>query len=168
MRRLILGIVLSALVPGLGFAQTAQDSWDNLKTLRVGEKIQVVDQRLKSLTGTFVGVTEEAISFQVGQDSVTVQREDVLRVTCRERSRRGRNALIGLGIGAAAGAAGMVIALEKTTNGPVYYDGEAAAQIASGAILVGGIGAGVGAAFPSHPTIYRAKSRRRGAPDQKP
>jgi hypothetical protein len=119
-----------------------------------------VDQRLKSFTGTFVGVTEEAISYQVGQDTVTFQREDVLRVTSRERTKRRRNALIGLGIGAAAGAAGMVIGLEKATNGPVYYDGEAAAAIAAGAFWGGAVGAGVGAAFPSHLTIYRAEKRR--------
>jgi len=160
MRRLTMGLFVSLLGAGLGSAQTAADSWDNLRTLRVGEKIQVVDQRLRSFTGTFVGVTEETISYQVGQDSVTVQREDVLRVTSRERTRRRRNALIGLGIGAAAGAAGSAIALEKATNGPVYYDGEAAAWIAAGAFWGGAIGAGVGAAFPSHPTIYRAERRK--------
>jgi len=159
MRRLTMGLFISLLAAGLGLAQTAEDSWDNLSILRVGEKIQVVDQKLKSLTGTFVGVTEEAISLQVGEAPVTVQRVDVLRVTSRERTQRRRNALIGLAIGAAAGAVGQVIWLERATTGPVYYGGEGAAQIAAAAILGGGIGAGIGAAFPSHRTIYRAKKQ---------
>jgi len=160
MKNLLLAILTLTVIPLLPCARAGEDSWDNLRILRVGEKIQVVDQKLKSFTGTFVGVAEEAISFQVGRDPVTVQRPDVLRVTSRERTRRGRNALIGLGIGAAAGVAGMVIALEKSTTGPVYYDGEGAAWLAAGAVWGGGVGAGVGAAFPSHPTIYRSERRK--------
>ena len=158
MRKLIVAIVASLLLAGQLLAQTGQDSWDNLKALGVGEKIQVVDQRLKSFFGTFVAVTEEAISFQVGQDSLTVQRPEVLRVTSRERTRRGRNALIGLGIGAAAGAAFGVI---MAANDPETTEREYPLAAVGGAVLFGGVGAGVGAAFPSYATIYRS-ARRKG------
>lgn len=105
MSRIIGAIYFAAFLPLLASGQGTQDSWDNLRALHVGEKIQVVDQKLRSYVGTFVGVTEEAISFQVGRDQVTIQRPDLLRVSSRERTRRGRNALIGLAVGAAAGAA---------------------------------------------------------------
>ncbi|MCJ7502186.1 MAG: hypothetical protein MUP80_03890 [Acidobacteriia bacterium] len=157
MRRVIVSVFPMLLVPLLLSAQDARNSWNNLKQLRVGEKIQVVDQKLKSLTGTFVGVTEEAISLQVGPAPVAVQRVDVLRVTSRERTRRGRNALIGLGIGAAAGAVGLAIYAEKATHGPVY---DRWVPIAAGVFWGGAVGAGVGAAFPSHPTIYRSERRK--------
>jgi hypothetical protein len=162
MRKLIVAIVAALLLAGQLLAQTRQDSWDNLRTLRVGEKIQVVDQKLKSYTGTFVGVSEEAISFQVGQDSVTVQRPDVLRVSSRERTRRGRNALIGLGIGAAAGVAVGIIcaAMDPETGSEYGVTREYMIAAGGGAVLFGGVGAGVGAAFPSYPTIYRSERRK--------
>ena len=158
MRKLIVAIGASLLLAGQLLAQTGQDSWDNLKALGVGERIQVVDQKLKSLTGTFVAVTEEAISFQVGQDSVTVQRPEVLRVSSRERTRRGRNALIGLGIGAAAGVA---IGVLSAASDPETTEREYPLAAVGGAVLFGGVGAGVGAAIPSYPTIYRS-ARRKG------
>ena len=43
MQRLIGGMLILALVPGLGLAQSAKDSWDNLKLLQPGQRIEVVD-----------------------------------------------------------------------------------------------------------------------------
>ncbi len=158
MKRLIGLMVVTVSLPLLVSAQDARESWDNLKRLQPGQKIEVVDIDLKTLRGVFASFSEEAISLQSDKGETMVERGNVIRVSARG-GKRGRNALIGLGIGAAAGAAGMVIALEKTTNGPVYYDGEAATVITSGAILAGGIGAGIGAAFPGSRTVYRAPKR---------
>ncbi len=102
-----------------------------------------------------MGFSEEAIVFQVGQDETTIQKTDVFRVTSLERTRRGRNLLIGLGIGALAGAVFLgVIAANDS-----FFQGDAGNIAAGGALLGGAIGAGVGAAFPSHPTIYRAERK---------
>ncbi|HUU13424.1 MAG TPA: hypothetical protein VM182_06910 [Terriglobia bacterium] len=167
MRKLILGLILSILTPRLVSGQTAKDSWDNLKQLRSGQKTQVVDMNLKSFRGKLIGVTDEAISLRVKKEEVTVERDNVLRVTDRGRSKRVRNMVIGAAVGAGAGlAAGEAWA--RNAQPIAKYRGEYSA-ISRILIPIGaGAGAGVGAAFPSHPTIYRAKSRRRGAPDQKP
>src|SRR3989338_9118247 len=104
MRRLTLITLSVLLLATIAGAQAPEQSWDNLKTLGEGEKIQVVDQKLKSQNGTFVSFSDEAITFQAGKDAVTIQRPDVFRVSSQERGRsRGRNALIGLGIGTAGG-----------------------------------------------------------------
>ncbi|MBI3896346.1 MAG: hypothetical protein HY313_10505 [Acidobacteria bacterium] len=159
MYRLTLITLSFLLLTTIAGAQAPEQSWDDLKTLREGEKIQVVDQKLKSLNGTFVSVSEEAITFQTGKDAVTIQRGDVFRVSSRERGHsRGRNALLGLAIGAAAGAGlyGGVLAAQGGAE-----DIPPAALIAGGALLFGGVGAGVGAALPAgHPTIYRAERRK--------
>jgi hypothetical protein len=65
--------VLLVAVSLLPFARVAQaqdpeQSWENLRTLRVGERIQVVDQRLKSQNGTFLSVSDDAITFQLEQN----------------------------------------------------------------------------------------------------
>jgi hypothetical protein len=160
--RNVLQITLSlVLLATLAGAQSPEQSWDNLRSLGIGEKIQVVDQKLKSQNGTFVSFSEEAITFQAGQGEVTVERSDVFRVSSRERGRsRGRNALrgflvgggIGLGIGVAMLASG---ALDVPT-------GEALLGTLVQAPLSFGLpGAGIGAALPpGHPTIYRAERRK--------
>ena len=152
MQRLIFAIVLSALFPALGLAQSAKDSWDNLKQLQAGQKIQVVDMNWKSFKGELIAVTDEGISLQVKKDEISVERQNVLRVSDRERTRRGRNAVIGAMCG---GLLGLVVGLVN----PSDELGAAPSAVLSAASL-GGIGAGVGAAVPGHPTIYRAKSPR--------
>ncbi len=159
MRKLIWATMLTmllSLAPQLGSAQTGEESWDNLQQLRAGQKIQVVDMNMKSLKGTFLTVSDEALSLQVGGDDVAIQRPDVFRVSSREKNKRLRNALLGLGIGGAAGGVGMWLAVREAQ--PIsrfrgeYYD------IAKWIFLpLGlGVGTGIGAAIPSHPTIYRA------------
>lgn len=154
--QITLSLVLLAAVAG---AQSPEQSWDNLRTLRSGEKIQVVDQKLKSLQGTFVSLSEEAITFRVKQDEITTQRADVLRVTSLQRGRRGhpriRNALIGLAIGAGLGAASGA----REAGNPDWPGGAEGAAIGIG--IMGPIGAGIGALIPtSHLTIYRAERRK--------
>ncbi|MBI2817265.1 MAG: hypothetical protein HYX72_10025, partial [Acidobacteria bacterium] len=103
--QITLSVVLLASIAGAqGPQQSSQNqeqSWDNLRTLRAGEKIQVVDQKLKSQNGTFIAVSDDALTFRVGKDHVTIQQADVFRVSSRERGRsRGGNTLIGLAVGA--------------------------------------------------------------------
>ena len=141
--------------------QKPEQSWENLRTLRVGEKIQVVDQKLKSQNGTFVAFSDDVITFQADKDEVAIQRADVLRVTSRERSKRKRNALIGLAVGAAAGAAALAAPLAGNCCNPDVGSAGVAIVVGAGAALAGGVGAAVGAAIPSgHPTIYRAERRK--------
>lgn len=126
-----LGLLLSMTAPHWILAQSAQDSWDNLKQVRVGRKIEVVDMKLKTVQGEFVACSEEAIILRVGRDQASIPRAAVFSVKDREGPRRARNAWLGLAIGAAGGAA-----------------------------IGAGIGAGVGAALPAgQKTIYRVRNR---------
>ncbi|OFW12743.1 MAG: hypothetical protein A3H27_08365 [Acidobacteria bacterium RIFCSPLOWO2_02_FULL_59_13] len=155
--QITLSVLLLATIAG---AQDPEQSWDNLRTLRVGEKIQVVEQKLRSQNGTFVAFSDDAITFQADKDAVTIQRADVFRVSSRERGRsRGRNALIGLAIGASVGLAvgtALDYALSDAPDPHINIG-----PVASFALLGTGIGAGVGAAWPpGHPTIYRAERRK--------
>ena len=154
MRRLFWGLFLLVLVPGLGLAQTGRESWDNLSQLHAGQKIEVVDMKLKSLKGTFVSFSAEAISLRVMSDEVSVKRPDVMRVSLRENSKRTRNLLIGLAIGAAGGLAAGVGLMERETG----YAG----AVAGTTVLFAAAGAGLGAAFSGYQTIYRAEKQRSG------
>ena len=90
-------------------AATAQDSdsdqWAALRQLNSGEKIQLVQVTLESQTGTFQSLSDEAIFFRVGQDERRVARQNLLRLTVIDRSKRRRNTVLGLAIGTAAGLA---------------------------------------------------------------
>jgi hypothetical protein len=153
MAKAILGIVLPLLACVGGWAQGPVDSWDNLKELRVAQKIEVVDMNLKSVKGTFVRQSAEAITLRTDNAEVAIARGDVLRVSSREGSKRMRNALIGVGVGTAAGLAAGFGLMERETG----YAG----AVAGTAVLGAGVGAGVGAVLPvGTRTIYRAPQRR--------
>ena len=152
---LLLATIARAQTPGTSQQQKPEESWGNLRSLGVGEKVHVVDQKLKSLDGTFRSFSDEAVTFQVGQDEVTVQRPEVLRVTSLERARRGRNAAIGFVIG--AGLTGALMAATATSRGLEDFP---PAMIPVGIAAYGAVGAGIGAIVPSHKTIYRAERRK--------
>jgi hypothetical protein len=159
MPRLLLAILVLAVAPVVVCAQTGKDNWDNLKQLHLGHKIKVVDMDLKAWDGKLVSVSDEAITVREvqKQQQITVQRAKVLRVTDLQRSKRGRNALIGLAVG---GAIGVPIGVAKASDVPASV----------GALIMfgwlGGVGAGIGALVPAHPNLYRPTERPPKAIDQ--
>ncbi len=154
MQKLLLAILVLAVAPAAGFAQIRQDNWDNLKQLQPGHKIKIVDMNLKAWNGGLVSVSDEAVTIRElrKQQEITVERAKVLRVTDLQRSRRGRNALIGLAVGAAVGTALVADEEDLVPWGK--------AVIIFG--IFGGPGAAAGALVPSYRTIYRVK---RGPPE---
>jgi hypothetical protein len=150
MPKLLIGILALTLTAAAGFAQKPQGSWEDLKQHQAGHKIKIVDMSLKAWEGRLVSVSDEAITIRElrRQQEIAVERGNVLRVTDLERSRRGRNALIGF-------AAGILV-------GAVYATREGREDLAPWGYVVfvggvfGGAGAGVGALVPSHPALYRA------------
>ncbi|HUU13423.1 MAG TPA: hypothetical protein VM182_06905 [Terriglobia bacterium] len=153
MRKLILFILGSFLLAGTAIAQTSQDSWDNLKQVQPGQQIEVVEMNLTSLKGKFISHSAETITLRTDKGETMVERDNVMRVSVRG-GKRGRNALIGLGIGAAGGVAAGLGLMERETG----YAGAVAGTI----VFVAAVGAGVGAAFPGSRTIYRAERLRKG------
>ena len=151
MKTLVVASVFVFLIPAFALAQSAQDSWDNLKQLLPGQKIEVVDTKMKTLSGEFVAFTDDAISLRQKGSEQAVDRANVVRVSVREASHRTRNMLLGAGIGggiALAAAAVPLLANSNEGNGC----GACVAAIAAG---FGG-GAALGA-IPGNRTVYRRK-----------
>jgi hypothetical protein len=130
-----------------------------LKELSVGQRIQVVDQQLKSHDGVFVSVSDDAMTYRVAQQETNIEHANVLRVSSREHMGRAKKAAIGMAVGAAAGGTAFAMINERFKPCSFHcLTNEAAAGL--GILLFAPVGAGVGALLPSgHPTIYRAAQR---------
>jgi len=148
-------LTVALLNPAAHAQQGAEESWDNLRQLRPGQRIVVADMKLKSHQGTFTGYSAEAISLRTDQQELAIPRANVLSVKNQEGSRRTRNTLIGLAVGAAAGLA---VGAAKGAN--ELESGETGLFALVGIPIGAGAGALVGAAMPNGKvTVYRAKSR---------
>jgi hypothetical protein len=144
----ILGLLLVAASAG-----AAEDlgRWDNLQSLRPGQRIQVVQTDLKSYAGDFLSVSADGIRFRVKNDERMVGRADVFRVGLRSGARRGRNALIGAAVGAGVGVAAGAGAL-AATNG----SDSAGAIVATTTAIGAGAGGALSAIPAGYSTLYRA------------
>ena len=92
--RLVSALLLSLCPASLHGADKPEAAWGNLNQLRGGQKIQVVHKNLKSQEGEFLRFSEEAISFRVKNDDVSVPRDEVLRITLREKHGRLRGPML--------------------------------------------------------------------------
>ena len=151
--RTCLILVLFLGLPAALWAQKQQGSWSDLRGLKVGQGIVVIESTMKSHGGEFVSVTDEVLTLQEKGSDVSVKREDVVRVSTASGARRADHqtdygvlgAAGGAGIGAAAGSGSKAwVGLSEGVGALV--------GIAIGATS----GAIVGAVIPAHTTIYRA------------
>src|SRR6476660_7877044 len=101
--RMILPVLVILAFSCASAALDAQSSWANLNGLKVGQKILVIEENSKKHSGTFLSVSDSAITFRESTGERSVQKADVRRVKLRNQ-RRLRNTLIGTGVGAGAGA----------------------------------------------------------------
>ena len=151
MRKAILVLVFLLLVPAFALAQSAKDSWGNLKQLRAGQKIEVVDTSMKSLRGPLVSVSEEAITLRVGKSQECIERAKVVRVSVRDNSHRARNMLLGSGILGGIALAAAYVPLVASSN-----EGNSCGVCV--VTIVAGFGGGAAfGAIPGSRTVYRAK-----------
>lgn len=153
MRKMVFLIFLLA-ASGVSLAQTNSASWQNLRTIGAGERIQVVEVSSVKHAGVFVNATDAAIVFRENSGERTIQKEDVRSVKLAKKGHRLRNTLIGAGVGAGAGAG--ITAGAWESGGFLGGRGVGAAV---GAVIGGLGGAVIGAVLPSHETIYSVKSR---------
>jgi hypothetical protein len=149
--RLILVLFLG--LPAALWAQKQRGSWSDLRGLKVGQGIEVIESSMKHHGGEFVSVSDEVLTLQEKGSDVSVKREDIVRVSTASGARRGEHAVIGLVVGAATGA-GIGAAAGSGSKGWVGFSEGIGALVG---IAIGATsGAIVGAVIPAHTTIYRA------------
>src|SRR3984885_1564058 len=146
-------LVLFLELPAALWAQKQQGSWSDLRGLKVGQGIEVIESSMKRHGGEFVNVSDEVLTLQEKGSDVSVKRENVVRVSTASGARRGEHAVIGLVVGAAGGAGiGAAAGSGSKGWGGLSEGGGALVGLAIGATS----GAIVGAVIPAHTTIYRA------------
>jgi hypothetical protein len=144
------------LIPCSLRAQNKKSDWNALYGFHAGEGIEVVEIGMKKHVGTFSTVREEAIQMREGSNDIGIRKKSVARVTLLEKSHRLRNAFI-LGVVGAGAGAGIAAAASRCSNSNTSFNLCGGIAVGLGAVVGLAGGAGVGAAIPSHPTIYRAE-----------
>lgn len=130
-----------------------QGSWSDLNHLRAEQRIVVIETNMKRHDGKFVAATDELLSFKERGADVSIKRSDVARVSTSSGGKRGEHVVIGLLVGAGAGAG--IGALSGSSHG--FLGGSSRGLTALAGIVIGApSGAIVGAVVPAHATIYRA------------
>lgn len=149
-------VVVLALPLALS-AQKQQGSWSDLRGLKVGQGIVVIEASMKHHDGGFVSVSDDVLTLQEKGSDVSVKREDVVRVSTASGARRGEHALIGLVVGGVIGAGIGAIAADRSTgNGFWSWKADPGIGALVGIVIGAPSGAAVGAVIPAHTTIYRA------------
>jgi len=151
------------LIPCSLRAQDKHGDWKALYSLHSGEKIELIETSMKKHVGTFSTVTDEAIQLREGSNDIGIRKENVARVTVLDKSHRLRNALIFGAVGAGAGA-GIGAAVSRCSSSNAFCDVGRGVAVGLGGLVGLAGGVGVGAAIPSHPTIYRAELAKPNTP----
>ena len=137
-------------IPALLAQRVREDNWDQLKRLGTGQRVEVIERNLKRIKGNWAGVSTDALSLRVAGTVLSIPRADVFRVSLLGKSKRPRNALIGLAAGCATGLVSGA-ALDRSFSEDDEHLGKTIfTPIGCGA------GAAIGAALPGFETIYRA------------
>lgn len=153
--RLCMVLVVVLGLPAALCAQKQQGSWSDLRGLKVGQGIEVIESSMTHHGGEFVSVSDVVLTLQEKGSDISIKRENVVRVTTSSGARRGEHAVIGLLVGAGAGAGIGAAAGSGSKTWVGLSEGVGAlVGIAIGATS----GAIVGAAIPAHTTVYRAGS----------
>lgn len=138
-------------------AASARGSWDEVQRLEKGQRIRVTTKADKTHKGAFAGMTDASVLIVEGTSETGISKDEVLRIEVKSSGRRGRNALIGVGVGLALGVVIDQTAGHYARNEIGEGAGIRAATIALPAALFGGIGA----AFPGYRTVYLAPKGHR-------
>ena len=172
--RILIAAALLLIAPG-AFAQNENppgiSDWEILYDLYVGQKVKVVRADTTKVKGKVVAVYEDAITLRRKKKETEIPRDEVFQVLERGKFNRGKNTLIGAGLGAAVGLLLPLAAAEELScdcTGHVDVSG----QTLAGAALVGSIvGALVGVfKTPKYYVVYEswAQPEVRTGPENRP
>jgi hypothetical protein len=145
--RLAAGILAAAALACA--ADTSQ--WSSLRELKKGDRIGVIQAGMKRVEGRFESSGETSITL-VADQTVTLAKDDVVRVYRRPRLNRAVRAVLGAGIGAAAGG------LVDGTFGTYLRNEGHGPEAGVITLIAAGAGAGVGAASGGgYRTVYQRR-----------
>jgi hypothetical protein len=130
----------------------AATSFDQLRLLvRLGDTVSVTDASGHQIKGKLASLTDTSLS--LAGDSRNFVERDVESVSRHDHAHLRTGALWGFGVGAGLGVLAGAAVCEYTCNPAVYT---------AGALLYGGLGAGVGvgisAMIPTEQLIFRSRS----------
>src|SRR3954454_20117607 len=94
-----------AMFAGAASGQTSRADWNVLSGLPAGTEIRVTLAGGKTLRGFFQKNDADSLAINATTSQETLARQDVKRVQSKRPGHRGRNTLIGLGVGAVGGFA---------------------------------------------------------------
>ena len=143
-----LSLLLVCLLP-LG-----AQSWDDVRALRPGDHVKVLDDQKSEHQGTLTSVPAEMLNLAEGKGTVAIPRANIRRVQVRSGSRRARNAAIGVAIGVAVG-----VTADQTLG--AYFRNESGESGARAVTYIAPIAlfGGITAALPAYRTVYRIDRR---------
>jgi hypothetical protein len=155
MKSVVVALLIAAWAP-VGEAQKLKPiaNWDNLNQLMKGAEIQVTLVTGRSLRGFLQQVTNDSLAINATTSQEMLPRPEIRRVALKRESHRGRNTLIGLGVGIGAGLATGAGIDAQTNHGDWFPSAGKAVFAPVGAI----IGTVVGVAMPTGGwrDVYRA------------
>lgn len=143
------------LMASLAPAQSKLTDWSMVKALATGADVRITAGS-RAVPGKVLRVTDDGLVLATGKSQEMFPQSEVTRVLLRGDSHRGRNSLIGLGVGAAAGLITGAAAHQDCTGWCVFSTSRGTDMAAVGTVF-GGIGAAVGAFIPSRSwlEVYR-------------
>ena len=133
-------ILLTSLLlsPVTAAAQASTSDWSRLNSVTTGSKLSVKLRNGKKVNGTLSNVTDTALTLMVKNRSTEVKRDDIRTVHQTSGNSATKATLIGMGLGAGAGAITAAVGNTRDDSFQVVDD-----RLAIGVLTV--LGAGVGA-----------------------
>jgi hypothetical protein len=122
------------------FAQTApvptRGSWDGVKTVPPGDKVEVTLRNGQTLKGRLINISDTVLTLANGKNTTDVPRADSIKIHRSLRKSATRSTMVGLGVG--AGIGGLAGGLGGASAG-------GSDELGWPILIVGTIGAAIGA-----------------------
>jgi len=138
----VLAVPLPAAAPPSGRGA----DWDGLARLAPGAEVRIFLAGGKTVRGFLQRATGDSLAVNATTSQETLARPEIKRVQVRQAGHRGRNTLIGLGIGGATGLALGAAADRNSGSGWILGGNAGKAILGSMGVIVGTV---VGVAWPT-------------------